>query len=110
MTEKRPVYPIHPGEVLAEQLEELDITAAELARELRVPSNRLYQLIAGKRAMTADTALRLEQWLGVEAAFWMNLQKSYELDLAAEQIGDEIKRTVRRRTPTSALESAASVR
>jgi antitoxin HigA-1 len=97
MPEKRPIYPIHPGEVLAEQLDELNMTAAELARELHVPSNRLYQLLAGKRAMTADTALRLEQWLGVSAAFWMNLQKRYELDLAAEQIGQEIKRTIHRR-------------
>jgi addiction module HigA family antidote len=102
MTEKRPVYPIHPGEVLSGELEELEMTAAELARQLHVPSNRLYQLIAGKRAMTADTALRLEQWLGVEAAFWMNLQKSYELDLAAEKVGDEIKRTVQRRDTASA--------
>ena len=97
MAERRPIYPIHPGEVLAGELEELKMTVAALARELHVPSNRLYQLLAGKRAMTADTALRLEQWLGVEAAFWLNLQKSYELDLAVEQIGDEIKRTVRRR-------------
>ncbi|MCW3095160.1 MAG: plasmid maintenance system antidote protein family [Chthonomonadaceae bacterium] len=97
--EKRPVYPIHPGTILADELAELQMSPAELARELHVPSNRLYQLIAGKRAMTADTALRLEQWLGVEAAFWMNLQKSYELDLAAEQIGEEIKRTIHRRSP-----------
>ena len=62
---------------------------------------RLYQLIAGRRSMTADTALRLEQWLGVEGAFCMNLQKTYELDLAAEQIGDEIKRTVHRRDPVT---------
>lgn len=81
------------------------MSAAELARELCVPSNRIYQLIAGKRAITADTALRLEQWLGVEAAFWMNLQKTYELDLAAEQIGAEIKRTVHRRSPTISQES-----
>ena len=99
MTEQRPVSPIHPGTILAEELAELDMTAAELARELHIPSNRLYQIIAGRRAMTADTALRLEQWLGVEAAFWMNLQKRYELDLAAEQIGDEIKRTIHRRVP-----------
>jgi len=99
MAEQRPVYPIHPGAILADELEELAITAAELARELHVPANRIYQLVAGKRAMTADTALRLEQWLGVEAAFWMNLQKRYELDLAAEQHGDEIKRVVRRRQP-----------
>ncbi len=100
-TEKRPVYPIHPGAILADELAELQMSPAQLARELHVPSNRLYQLIAGKRAMTADTALRLEQWLGVEAAFWMNLQKSYELDLAAEQIGEEIKRTIHRRSLVS---------
>lgn len=108
MTEKRPIYPIHPGQVLADELAEIGMTAAELARELHVPSNRLYQLIAGKRAMTADTALRLEQWLGVEAGFWMNLQKSYELDLAAEQIGEEIKHTITRRQPL-VLEGSASL-
>lgn len=97
MTNERLFHPIHPGEVLAGELEELNMTPAELARELHVPSNRLYQLIAGKRSMTADTALRLEQWLGVEAAFWLNLQKRYELEIAAEQIGDEIKRTIVRR-------------
>ena len=75
MNEKRPIYPIHPGAILADELVELNMTAAELARVLHVPSNRLYQIIAGQRAMTADTALRLEQWLGTEAAFWMNLQK-----------------------------------
>lgn len=99
MPEPRPIYPTHPGEVLAGELDELEMTAAELARALHVPSNRIYQLVAGKRAMTADTALRLEQWLGVSAAFWMNLQKRYELDLATEQFGDEIKRTVVARAP-----------
>lgn len=98
-TQKRPIYPIHPGTILGDELAELSMSPAELARELHVPSNRIYQLLAGKRAMTADTALRLEQWLGVEAAFWMNLQKSYELDLAAERYGEEIKRTIHRRTP-----------
>jgi len=97
MKEKRPAYPIHPGAILADELAELNMTPAELARTLHVPSNRVYQIIAGQRAMTADTALRLEQWLGIEAAFWMNLQKSYELDLATEKIGDEIKRTIARR-------------
>lgn len=105
MMEQRPIYPIHPGEVLAEQLEELQMSAAELARELHVPANRLYQLLAGKRAMTADTALRLEQWLGVEAGFWMNLQKSYELDLAAEKVGSEIKRTIQRRALSNKVAS-----
>jgi addiction module HigA family antidote len=99
MTEKRPIYPIHPGEILADELAELNMTPAELARQIHVPANRIYQLIAGKRAMTADTALRLQQWLGVSAAFWMNLQKRYELNLAAEQIGEEIKRTIHRIEP-----------
>ena len=107
MVEKRPVYPIHLGTVLADELEELQITAAELARDLHVPANCIYQLVGGKRAMTADTALRLEQWLGVEAAFWMNLQKRYELDLAAEQHGEEIRRTVRRRQPAADAHPAA---
>ena len=106
--QKRPVYPIHPGTVLADELAELQMSAAELARELHVPSNRLYQLIAGKRTMTADTALRLEQWLGVEAAFWMNLQKSYELDLATEQSGEEIKRLIHRRSPASQEQTIAA--
>lgn len=99
MTEQRPVSPVHPGEVLAGELAELSMTPAQRARELHVPPNRLDRVIAGRRAMTADTALRLEQWLGAEAAFWMNLQQSYELDVAAEQIGEEIKRTIRRRPP-----------
>ncbi len=89
--QKRPIYPIHPGEVLAEELVELDKSPTELARELHVPANRISQLIAGKRAMTADTALRLERWLGVSAAFWMNLQKRYELDIAREKSDDILK-------------------
>jgi antitoxin HigA-1 len=91
--QKRPIYPVHPGEILADELAELNKSAAELARELHVPANRISQLVAGKRAMTADTALRLERWLGVSAAFWMNLQKRYELDLAREK-SDEILKTI----------------
>ena len=90
---KRPIYPIHPGEVLADELIELNTSPTELARELHVPANRISQLIAGKRAMTADTALRLERWLGVSAAFWMNLQKRYELDIAREK-SDEVLRMI----------------
>ena len=86
--QKRPIYPIHPGEILADELAELNKSPTELARELHVPANRISQLVAGKRAMTADTALRLERWLGVSAAFWMNLQKRYELDIAREKSDD----------------------
>jgi addiction module HigA family antidote len=88
---KRPIYPIHPGEILADELMELNKSPAELARELHVPANRISQLVAGKRAMTADTALRLERWLGVSAAFWMNLQKRYELDIARERSDDVLR-------------------
>ncbi|MEO5330419.1 MAG: HigA family addiction module antitoxin [Magnetococcus sp. YQC-5] len=95
-TKRRPIYPIHPGTVLADELEELGLSAADLARAIHVPSNRIYQLIAGKRAMTADTAIRLEQWLGVEAAFWLNLQKTYELDVAMEATGEQIRGTITR--------------
>jgi len=90
---KRPLYPIHPGEILADELVELHKSPTELARELHVPANRISQLVAGKRAMTADTALRLERWLGVSAAFWMNLQKRYELDIVREK-SDEILKMI----------------
>lgn len=89
--QKRPIYPIHPGEILADELVELNKSSAELARELHVPANRISQLVAGKRAMTADTALRLEKWLGVSADFWMNLQKRYELDTAREGSDEVLK-------------------
>lgn len=89
--QKRPIYPIHPGEILADELAELNISRAELARELHVPANRILQLVAGERAMTADTALRLEKWLGVSAAFWMNLHKRYELDIAREKADDVLR-------------------
>ncbi|PTY03541.1 addiction module antidote protein, HigA family [Verrucomicrobia bacterium LW23] len=95
--ERRPVYPIHPGSVLADELVELKMTPVQLARELHVPPNRIYQLLQGKRAMTADTALRLEQWLGVSAKFWLNLQKSYELDVATAEKGEEIRNSILRR-------------
>ncbi len=100
--------PIHPGIILADELAELDISPAALARELHIPANRLYQLIAGKRAMTADTALRLQQWLGVSAGFWMNLQKRYELDVAAQHIGGEIERTIHRYAVSSPHKSESA--
>lgn len=82
--------PIHPGEILADELEEIGVSSAELARSLRVPPNRISQLLAGKRAITADTALRLARFFGTSADLWMNLQKTYELDLARKEAGREI--------------------
>jgi len=84
--------PIHPGEHLAEELKELGISAAALARQIDVPVNRVTEIINGKRAVTADTALRLGHWFGASPEFWLNLQKLYELGLAREQIGDRIDR------------------
>ena len=65
--------PIHPGMILGDELEEIGISAKKLADSIEVPSNRIYQLIAGKRSMTADTALRLGRYFGMSANFWMNL-------------------------------------
>jgi addiction module HigA family antidote len=88
--------PIHPGEVLAEELSELNISATELARQLKVPPNRITGIINGTRSVSADTALRLGHWFGTSAVFWLNLQKSYELRLAEKASGSEIKRLPRR--------------
>ncbi|MFM9865857.1 MAG: HigA family addiction module antitoxin [Micropepsaceae bacterium] len=88
--------PIHPGEVLSEELGELNISATELARQLKVPPNRITGIINGTRSVSADTALRLGHWFGTSAVFWLNLQKSYELRLAEKESGPEIKRLPRR--------------
>ena len=88
--------PIHPGEILADELEELGLSAKKLADVIEVPPNRLYQLLAGKRNVTADTALRLGRYFGMSADFWMNLQSAYELDLARERVGPAIERIPRR--------------
>ena len=87
--------PIHPGEHLAEELKELGMSAAALAREIDVPVNRVTGIINGQRSITADTALRLGHWFGTSAEFWLNLQKLYELRLAQQQAGDEVKKLPR---------------
>jgi addiction module HigA family antidote len=82
---------IHPGEHLAEELEALDMSAAELARKINVPTNRITQILNGTRAITGDTALRLAHFFGTSAQFWLNLQSLYELRLAQEKAGKSIK-------------------
>ena len=72
--------PIHPGEILADELAELGLTGAELARQIDVPANRISQILHGKRAVTGDTALRLGRWFGMSPQFWMNLQAHYDLE------------------------------
>jgi len=82
---------IHPGEHLAEELRELQISAAELARQLGVPTNRITEIINGRRAITGDTALRLAHFFGTSAEFWLNLQTLYEIRVAEQKIGKSIK-------------------
>ena len=83
--------PIHPGEILAEELLELGLSSAELSRQIKVPANRISQIISGKRSITADTALRLGKWFGTGPTLWMNLQQIYDIDLAKQEIGKELK-------------------
>ena len=83
--------PIHPGEHLAAELDSLEMSAAELARHLRVPTNRVTQILNGQRAVTGDTALRLGHFFGTNAEFWLNLQKLYELRLAEQGSGRAVR-------------------
>ena len=82
---------IHPGEHLATELEALDMSAAELARKVGVPTNRITQILNGRRGITGDTALRLAHFFGTSARFWLNLQSLYDLRIAEERAGKSIK-------------------
>ena len=82
---------IHPGEHLAEELKELGMSAAELARNLDVPTNRITGILNGQRAITGDTALRLAHFFGTSAEFWLNLQSLYELRMAQKKAGRSIE-------------------
>ncbi len=88
---------IHPGEHLAEELKTLDMSAAELARKIDVPTNRVTQILNGDRSVTGDTALRLAHFFGTSPEFWLNLQSLYELRLAQQKSGKTIKRLPRLR-------------
>ncbi len=83
---------IHPGEHLAEELDALTMSAAELGRRLKVPTNRVTEILNGQRAITGDTALRLAHFFGTSAEFWLNLQTLYELRLAEAKVGKAIKK------------------
>src|SRR5216684_716252 len=84
------VTAIHPGEHLSEELKALDMSAAELARKINVPTNRVTQILNGERSITGDTALRLAHFLGTSPEFWLNLQNLYELRLAQKKAGSAI--------------------
>jgi addiction module HigA family antidote len=90
--------PVHPGEVLGEELSEINISPAELARQIEVPANRISQILRGQRAVTGDTALRLAHWFDMSADFWINLQAQYDVALARQKLGDGLKDLPRRRS------------
>ena len=96
MREKRVRPPMHAGRVLElEFLEPLEMTPYQLAKSLGVPAPRVYDLVRGKRGISADTALRLARYFGTSAQFWMNLQNRYDLEVAKDSSGERIEREVR---------------
>jgi addiction module HigA family antidote len=96
--------PIHPGEHLREELEMLEMSAAELSRQLGVPTNRVTGILNGQRSITGDTALRLAHFFGTSPEFWLNLQILYDLRLAQQKSGRTIDRlpTLKKRVPIPA--------
>ena len=99
MANKDRLPPIHPGEILRKEfLAPLGMSAHELALALRVPATRMYDIINEKRGITADTAVRLSRYFGTTSRFWMNMQASYELEVAEDQLGEEVMREVLPRT------------
>lgn len=83
---------IHPGEILADELGELGVTPTELSRQIKVPANRVTQIIHGRRGVTGDTALRLGHWFNTSPQLWLNLQAAYDLRVAERKAGKEISR------------------
>ena len=96
------IGPIHPGVTLREDfMEPYQLSANSLAKALGIPQNRVSDIVRGRRGITADTALRLERAFGVSAAFWLNLQAQYELEVAKQKAGAVIKKTVKRLASTA---------
>ena len=87
--------PVHPGEILREEfLEPMSISMNRLALETRMPATRIGEIVAGRRAITAETALRLARYFGVSPEFWTNLQSAYDLEVARDELGDRLEREV----------------
>ena len=82
---------VHPGEILKDELEERGVSPASFARQIDVPANRISQILAGKRAVTGDSALRFGHWFGMDPQFWLNLQAQYELALAERLVGAKVR-------------------
>ena len=101
--------PIHPGEILADELKDLGVSPTELARQLEVPPNRISEIIRGRRSITGDTALRLGHWFGTTPQFWINLQSAHDLRIAARRAGDAIVNLPRRsQAPAQVSQSTLS--
>ncbi|HSM51529.1 MAG TPA: HigA family addiction module antitoxin [Thermoanaerobaculia bacterium] len=95
--------PIHPGEVLREEfLEPLALTQYRLAHDISVPPRRINEIVLGKRAITADTALRLARYFRTSERFWLNLQARYEIEVEKDRLGDRLEREVVKRAPPAA--------
>lgn len=95
---KNGMRPVHPGEILREELEELGMSAKALADALGVPQNRISDILRGRRGITADTSLRLARYFGTTPQLWLNLQKTFELRIAEIETGRDIAKHVKPRT------------
>ena len=82
---------VHPGAILKDELEERGASPASFARQIDVPTNRISQILSGKRAVTGDSALRFGHWFGMDPQFWLNLQAQYELALAEQLVGAKVR-------------------
>lgn len=89
--------PTHPGEILRDELAELGLSANDFAIKIKVPTNRVTEILAGRRSITAETALRLRRFFGTSAQLWMSLQANYDLKMAAAESGKDIARQIRPR-------------
>ncbi len=93
---KDKIPPVHPGQVLLEEfMKPMGLSQNRLALEIGVPPRRINEIVLGKRSITADTALRLARYFGASSQFWLGLQSDYDLDIAAESLGERLEREVR---------------
>jgi len=107
---KKKLSPITPGDILLEEfLKPMEITQSQLAKDINVPANRISQLIHCKREITADTALRLGRYFGIEPEFWLNLQSRYNIKITQRQVGRKIAKEVKIRIPQKDLYNHATM-
>jgi addiction module HigA family antidote len=98
MPQRRKLPPIHPGDLLRDELQEIGVSLNELARALRVPMNRISAIVNGNRAITVDTAMRLARYFGTSPQYWLNLQSAYDVEVAEREIRPQIEKEVLPRT------------